>query len=125
MTTNNNPSRGFAIPEVLKRPDIGVKEITLTQRIMSIKYFVSDDMKGDIRLVITGAWDTDVNQLKNKVTRKGFSESNTELLIKGFGLVYSGEGPTLLRQSKHGVSRTEEAQKLHRQSNRIQRKHHR
>lgn len=112
MTTNNNPSRGFAIPEVLKRPDIGVKEITLTQRIMSIKYFVSDDMKGEIRLVITGTWDTDVNQLRNKVSRKGFSEQNTELLIKGFGLVYSGEAADTIAAIKHGVGRTEEASKV-------------
>src|SRR5215207_3691673 len=85
MTTNNTPSRVFTVPEVLKHSDIGVNEITLTQRIMTIKYFVSDDMKGEIRLVVTGTWDTDVNQLRNKVARKGFSEQNTELLIKGFG----------------------------------------
>ncbi len=112
MTTNNNPSRGFAIPEVLKRPDIGVKEITLTQRIMSIKYFVSDDMKGDIRLVITGAWDTDVNQLRNKVTRKGFSESNTELLIKGFGLVYSGEAADTVCGNKAWCKQNRRASKV-------------
>jgi hypothetical protein len=116
MTTSHppppNPARGFSIPEVLKRPDIGVKEITLTQRVMSIKYFVSDDMKGEIKLVITGTWETDVNQLRNKFARKGFSEENTELLVKGFGFVYSGEAADIIAAIKHGMSRIEGASKM-------------
>jgi hypothetical protein len=79
---------------------------------MSIKYFVSEDMKGEIRLVITGTWDTDVNQLRNKVARKGFSEQNTELLVKGFGLVYSGEAADTIAAIKHGMKRVQETSRV-------------
>jgi hypothetical protein len=113
MTSNPpNQTKGFDIPEILKRPDIGIREITLTQRIMTIKYFVSDDMKGEIKLVITGTWETDVNQLRNKVARKGFSEENIESLVKGFGLVYSGEAADIIAAIKHGMDRIEEASKI-------------
>jgi hypothetical protein len=73
---NSNPSRLFDIPEYLKRADIGVKEISLLQRNLTIKFFVSDNMKGDIKLLITGNWENDVQQLRNKAGKKGFSPEN-------------------------------------------------
>jgi hypothetical protein len=57
--TAQNSSRSFDVPEYLKRPDIGVKEISLIQRNLIIKYFVTTEMKGEIKVLITGNWDDD------------------------------------------------------------------
>lgn len=57
--TAQNSSRSFDVPAYLKRPDIGVKEISLIQRNLIIKYFVTTEMKGEIKVLITGNWDDD------------------------------------------------------------------
>jgi hypothetical protein len=112
MTAPYSTTRTFEVPEYLKRSDIGVTEISLTQRSMVFKYKVNDDMKGDIKLIITGTWATDENQLRNKALKKGFIDKNIDLLVKGFGHIYSGEAADTIAEIKHGVAREKEASRV-------------
>ena len=85
---------------------------SLTQRNLVIKYKANEDMKGDIKILITGTWDADVQQLKNKAFKKGFATENIDLLVKGFGHLYSGEAADIFAEIKHGVTRETEAAKI-------------
>jgi hypothetical protein len=112
MTAPYSTTRTFEVPEYLKREDIGVTEISLYQRSMVFKYKVNQDMKGDIKILITGTWDTDVTQLRNKAFKKGFMDKNIDLLVKGFGHIYSGEAADTISEIKHGVAKEIEAAKI-------------
>ena len=100
------------MPEYLKREDVGVTEISLSQRTMVFKFKVNDDMKGDIKIVITGTWAIDETQLRKRALKKGFLDKNIDLLVKGFGHIYSGEASDTIAQIRHGVNKEIEAAKV-------------
>jgi hypothetical protein len=104
-------TKTFAVPEYLKRVDIGVTEISLSQRTMVFKFKVNDDMKGDIKILVTGTWTADETQLRNKAFKKGFLDKNIDLLVKGFGHIYSGEASDAIAQIRQGVNKELEAAK--------------
>ena len=105
-------TKDFKIPEYLKRDDLAVKAISLSQRNLIIRYNVSADMKGEIKILITGKWEADVQQLKNKAVKKGFAAENIDLLVKGFGHIYSGEAADTIAQIKDWARREAEAEKV-------------
>jgi hypothetical protein len=112
LTTPYSPTKTFDVPEYLKREDVGVTEISLSQRTMVFKFKVNDDMKGDIKIVITGTWAIDETQLRKRALKKGFLDKNIDLLVKGFGHIYSGEASDTIAQIRHGVNKEIEAAKV-------------
>jgi hypothetical protein len=107
-----SPTKTFDVPEYLKREDIGVTEISLSQRTMVFEFKVNDDMKGDIKILITGTWAIDETQLRKRALKKGFLDKNIDLLVKGFGHIYSGDASDTISQIRHGVNRELEAAKV-------------
>ena len=81
MTAPYSPTRTFEVPEYLKREDIGVKDMSLTHRSFVIKYEVNKDMKGEIKILITGRWDADSQQLKTKAWSDSFPELHFKLYL--------------------------------------------
>src|SRR5687768_5959740 len=100
-STNNNSTprfsstKLFTVPEYIADKDsggIGVTRIALEQRNLLIDYQASADMKGQIKILVTGNWEADQQQIRNKADKKGFMSESTDLLIRAVvEAVYSNE----------------------------------
>jgi hypothetical protein len=104
-------TKEFQVPEYLKTSNLAVTNIILEQRNLFIRYKVSAKMKGDIRILITGTWETDIYQLKDRAAKKGFSGESIELLVKGFTHIYS-DAADIVAEIKAGVAKEAQAEKL-------------
>jgi hypothetical protein len=110
--SDSSVNKTFQVPDYLQTPGIGVTDIFLDQRCLIFKYKASENMKGDIRVLLTGKWDTDLYQLKDRAARKGFSAENIELLVKGFGHIYSGEAADNIAQIRDWAIEETESKKV-------------
>jgi hypothetical protein len=107
----------FKVPEELKAKDIGVLEIYREQRNLFIRFEVSKKMRGDIKVLLTGTWDTDVYQLRDRAKRKGFEDDKIELLVTAFGHIYSGEAADYIAKVRAGTAKAEAQEKLNQATN--------
>jgi hypothetical protein len=116
--------KDFDVPDYLKNAEsFSVTSMSLTDRAFVIKYkaklkdVISGEIKGEtakqFKILITGNWNADSQQLKNKADKKGFFQRNIDLLIKGFSSIYSGQGADYIAQIKETLKRqSEEAAKV-------------
>jgi hypothetical protein len=99
------------VPDYLKVENIGMRSIVLEQRNLIWRYHVSDNMKGDIKVLITGDWKLDSFQLSDRAQRKGFDGDKIELIIKAFNHIYSVEAVDKIAEVRAWVKKAVEAEK--------------
>jgi hypothetical protein len=112
MTIPYPSGKSFEVPEYLQRSGIGITGITLEQRILIIHYNASKELKGQIKILVTGIWNADSQQIRNKLTNRGFVSENVDQVIKAVGNIYSGEGADFIASLREKVKRETEAEKL-------------
>jgi hypothetical protein len=112
MTIPYPSGKSFDVPEYLQRSGIGITGITLEQSNLIIRYIASKELKGQIKVLVTGIWNADSQQIRNKLTNRGFVSENVDQVIKAVGNIYSGEGADLIASLREKVKRETEAEKL-------------
>jgi hypothetical protein len=110
-SSSSSHIKNFTIPDYLKVENIGITSIVLEQRNLIWRYRVSEDMKGDIKVLITGDWKADSWQLYDKAQRKGFAAHNIELMVKVFNHIYSVEAVDKIAEIRAWVKKAIEAEK--------------
>jgi hypothetical protein len=110
-SSSSSQIKSFKVPDYLKTPNIGVISIVLEQRNLIVRFHVSDDMKGEIKVLITGEWKADSWQLYDRAQRKGFAADNIELMVKAFNQIYSVEAVNEIAEVRVWVKKAKEAEK--------------
>jgi hypothetical protein len=78
MTIPYPSGKSFDVPEYLQRSGIGITGITLEQSNLIIRYIASKELKGQIKVLVTGIWNADSQQIRNKLTNRGFVSENVD-----------------------------------------------
>src|SRR5215212_7403384 len=111
MTVSYPSEIRFKVPDSITVAGLGVYGIVLNQRNLVIDYTAGKNFRGYIKFIVTGDWDADQKTLTTKAEKKGFDGENIDLLIKGIGQIYSGEGIDVIASIRERLKREVEAQK--------------